>query len=77
VRFIALAGLATLLDPQITREGRAVNNAEVRAISELALNDPSSEVRWQAQQNLQALNALNGVRSQTEPEQSQGEGQEH
>jgi HEAT repeat protein len=73
VRFIALAGLATLLDPQITGEGRVVNNAEVRAISEVALNDPNSEVRWQAQQNLQALNALNGVLSQTEPEQSQGD----
>lgn len=77
VRFIALAGLAALLDSHITGEARAVNDVEVRAISELALNDPNSEVRWQAQQNLQALNALDGVLSQTEPEQSQGEGQEH
>ncbi|MCI0363215.1 MAG: HEAT repeat domain-containing protein [Phycisphaerales bacterium] len=76
VRFIALAGLATLLDPHITGEARVVNNADVRAISELALNDPNSEVRWQAQQNLQALNALDGVLPPPEPEQSQGAEQE-
>ena len=77
VRFVALAGLAALLDPDITRETRVVNNAEVRAISELALKDPSSEVRWQAQQNLQALNALDGVLPRPEAEQSQAEEQEH
>ncbi|HET9395437.1 MAG TPA: hypothetical protein VFO36_05225, partial [Nitrospiraceae bacterium] len=77
VRFIALAGLATLLDPSVKGEGRAVSNAEVRAISELALNDPNAEVRWQAQQNLQTLNALDGLLSQSEPEQLHGEEQEH
>jgi hypothetical protein len=77
VRFIALAGLATLLDPSVTGEGRGVSNAEVRAISELALNDPNAEVRWQAQQNLQTLSALEGVLSQPEPEQLHGEQQEH
>ncbi len=77
VRFIALAGLASLLDPQIAGKARVVSNADVRAISELALNDPNSEVRWQAQQNLQALNALDGARSQAEPERLQGEEQEH
>jgi hypothetical protein len=76
VRFIALAGLAALLDPQMRGEARVVDNAEVRAISELALNDPNSEVRWQAQQNLQALNALTGVLSAPELEQSQTEHQE-
>jgi hypothetical protein len=77
VRFIALAGLAARLEPHITGEARVVDNAEVRAISELALNDPSSEVRWQAQQNLQALNSLDGVLSQPEPAQSQAGEQEH
>jgi HEAT repeat protein len=77
VRFIALAGLAALLEPHLTGETRVVNNAEVRAISELALNDPDSEVRWQAQQNLQTLNALDGVLPPTEPEQSQADEQEH
>jgi len=77
VRFVALAGLAALLDPDGTGENRVVNNAEVRAISELALKDPSSEVRWQAQQNLQALNALDGVLPQPEAEQSPAEEQEH
>jgi len=77
VRFVALAGLAALLDPDSTGENRVVNNAEVRAISELALKDPSSEVRWQAQQNLQALNALDGVLPQPEAEQSPAEEQEH
>ena len=76
VRFIALAGLAALLDPHMRGEARAVNNAEVRAVSELALNDPNSEVRWQAQQNLQALNALGGVLAEPEAEQSQTEAQE-
>jgi hypothetical protein len=76
VRFIALAGLAALLDPHLRGEGRVVDNAEVRAISELALSDPNSEVRWQAQQNLQALNALGGVLSAPELEQSQTEHQE-
>jgi hypothetical protein len=76
VRFIALAGLAALLEPHMTAEGRVVDNAEVRAISELALNDPNSEVRWQAQQNLKALNALGGALSEPEPEQSQTEDQE-
>jgi hypothetical protein len=73
VRFIALAGLATLLDPS----GRVVSNAEVRAISELALNDPNAEVRWQAQQNLQTLSALDDALSQPESEQLHGEEQEH
>jgi hypothetical protein len=77
VRFIALAGLATLLDPSVTGEGRFVSNAEVRAISELALNDPNAEVRWQAQQNLQTLSALDGVLSQAEPEQLHEEEQDH
>jgi hypothetical protein len=77
VRFIALAGLATLLDPSVPGEGRVVSNAEVRAISELALNDPNAEVRWQARQNLQTLSALDGVLSQPESEQLHGEQQEH
>jgi hypothetical protein len=77
VRFIALAGLATLLDPSVTGEGRVVSNAEVRAISELALNDPNAEVRWQAQQNLQTLSALEGVLSQPDSEQLHGEEQQH
>jgi hypothetical protein len=33
-------------------------------------------VRWQAQQNLKALNALGGALSEPEPEQSQTEDQE-
>jgi hypothetical protein len=77
VRFIALAGLATLLEPNVTGKGRVVSNAEVRAISELALNDPNAEVRWQAQQNLQTLSALDGALSQPESEQLHGEEQEH
>ena len=77
MRFIALAGLATLLDPSATGDGRVVSNAEVRAISELALNDPNAEVRWQARQNLQTLSALDGVLSQPESEQLHGEQQEH
>jgi hypothetical protein len=77
VRFIALAGLGTLLDPSVTGEGRAVSNAEVRAISELALNDPNAEVRWQAQRNLQTLSALDGVLSEPKSEQLHGEEQEH
>lgn len=68
VRFIALAGLA---------EAGVVNNAEVRAISELALSDPNSEVRWQAQQNLQALKSRDGVLSQSEIEESQDKEQAH
>jgi hypothetical protein len=76
VRLLALAGLASRLDPQVTGGVHVVNNADLRAISELALSDPSPEVQLQAQQNLQTLDALEGVPPPPEPEQSAGGTQE-
>jgi hypothetical protein len=71
VRFLALAGLASRLDPHVTGGVQVVNNADVRAISELALSDPSPEVQLQAQLTLQTLDAVEGVPSPQESEQSQ------
>jgi len=56
VRFLALAGLAARIDPAIPQVP-AVDRETARAAGRLALNDSSEQVRWQAQQILDALDA--------------------
>jgi HEAT repeat protein len=66
VRFLALTALAADLDRDPS------NNADLRAISEYALNDASPHVRVQARQILETLNR---ALSPPEPEAPQGEPQ--
>lgn len=56
VRFLALAGLAARIDPAISLVP-AIDRETARSVGRLALNDSSAEVRWQAQQILDALEA--------------------
>lgn len=68
VRFLALSGVAARLDPPLP-DVAAVDPANARAISSLALNDPSEHVRWQAQQ---ILDTLDGTQGAIEPDQANG-----
>jgi hypothetical protein len=54
VRFLALAGLAARIDPAIPQVP-AIDRETARSVGRLALNDSSEQVRWQAQQILDAL----------------------
>jgi len=54
VRFLALAGLAARIDPVIPQVP-AIDRETAKSVGRLALNDSSEQVRWQAQQILDAL----------------------
>lgn len=56
VRFLALAGIAARIEPAISRVP-AIDADTARSLGRLALSDSSEEVRWQAQQILDALDA--------------------
>ena len=56
VRFLALSGIAARLDPAVPQVP-AIDRSTARALSRVALSDASEEVRWQAQQILDALDA--------------------
>jgi len=62
VRFLALAGIAARIDPAIPQIG-AMEPAAAEAIGRQALSDASEQVRWQAQQILDALDAKNPTTS--------------
>jgi hypothetical protein len=54
VRFLALAGLAARIDPAIPQVP-TIDRETARSVGRLALTDSSEQVRWQAQQILDAL----------------------
>ena len=67
VRLLALAGIAARIDPAIPQIG-AIDAATARAIGQFALSDTSAEVRWQAQQVLDALDAGSSTMANEAPQ---------
>jgi len=73
VRFLALAGVAARIDPAIAQVP-AIDRETARSVGRLALNDSSEQVRWQAQQILDALDVDLHAAGSTAPEnQTQAE----
>jgi hypothetical protein len=56
VRFLALAGLAARIEPELAQVP-TIDRETARAVGRLAMNDSNEHVRWQAQQILDALDA--------------------
>jgi hypothetical protein len=56
VRFLALAGIAARIEPAISQVP-AIDPETARSLGRIALSDSSEQVRWQAQQILDALDA--------------------